>query len=114
MACTVVSARAQMAAAGSEFISELVLSGLTAGLPEQVAHMGPSGCFVDSLGLVVTTPPSDGSLLNVVLDDTDTTNNRVEFRILCPAGGSADGAVVKLRCRFIDQGSGGLSTITTT
>lgn len=114
MACTVVSANPVVAAAGSEYVSYLILSGLTAGLPEQVYHKGPTGCTIGTASMDILTPPTDGSLLNFVFDDTDTTNDKLEFRVNCPPGGSADGAVIGVTCRFIDQGTGGLSTITTT
>jgi hypothetical protein len=113
MACTVVKSDALIAAAGSEYVSFLILSGLTAGLPEQVAHKGPSGCECTA-EMVIMTPPTDGSLMNFILDDTDTAHDNIEFRVTCPAGGSLDGAVIGVTCRFVDQGSGGLSTITTT
>jgi hypothetical protein len=114
MAATIVSWKVLTAAPGGEFISQIKLSGLTAGLPEQILHRGPSGCTPFSVQMLVTEPPTDGSLMDMVWDDTDTTNDKVEVRFRCPAGGSLDGATATLLVRFLDQASGGQSTITTT
>lgn len=114
MACTVTSKKVLVAGAGGEYISEVKVSSLTSGLPEQVDHAGPTGCIPSQVEFLITTPPTDGSMVEFVWDDTDTTNDHVEFRVTCPAGGSLDGLVGTLIIRFLDQATGGLSTITTT
>lgn len=114
MAATVVSTKILKAGADGEAITEVKLSALTSGLPEQVSHSGPSGVAPFSVQLVLTAPPTDGSMVSFIWDDSDTTNNKVEFRALCPAGGSLDGATATLICRFLGQASAGQSTITTT
>ena len=125
MAATVVSSKVLMAAPGGEFISEVKLSGLTAGVTETVTHLGPSGTNTVggatttsyarpvSINMMVTTAPTDGSPVLWSWTNSATAAASASIKFSTIAGGSLDGAVVTFLFRFIDQGAAGLTTITT-
>lgn len=88
-------------------ITRIDCTGFTAGVPETVSHLGPSGVTPDGVRLTLTTGPTDGSVWQLVWSSTSTTNNTITFKVNC--SGSMDGAVGYLTCTFYAQASAGLN-----
>ena len=75
---------------------EFNLSALTAGLTATVPHSGPTGTAADFVEFYATTAPTDGSVVTMLSATTDTTNNELDLTFTVPAGGSLDGAVLRV------------------
>lgn len=88
-------------------VTKIECTSFTAGVPETVSHLGPSGVAPDSVRLTLTASPSDGSVCQLVVLSMSTTNNTVTFKINCT--GSMDGAAGYLTCTFYAAASAGLS-----
>lgn len=113
MAATIAGARVLLSGAGSEGITQSQLSLLTAGLTEVVPHIGPTGCIPHAVHLTVLTPPTDNSPVFWSWTNSTAATTNVNIKFDTVAGGSLDGAVVIVQCRFLPVASGGQSTITT-
>lgn len=88
-------------------ITKIDCTGFTAGAPETISHLGPSGVTADKVELVLTTGPTDGSTCQLIWLSSSTTNNTVTFKVNCT--GSMDGAVGYVVCTFYAQASAGLN-----
>ena len=89
-------------ASGWGYQQELNLSGLTAGLTATIPHNGPTATAADEIGFYLTTRPTDGSVVSLSSATTDTTNNELDLRFDVQAGGSLDGAVIRVHARWRD------------
>lgn len=83
-------------------VSQFDLGTLVADALENIAHAGPSGCTVDEARCEVITRPTDGSpvFMEHKTASDSTTNDTVALRFYTVAGGSLDGAVVRVKCKF--------------
>ena len=110
MAATVDSSLITLSAPFGEYTWQL--SSIVSDQLEVLTHSGFSGIRPDFIQMVVVVPPTDRSVLQLQYDqDTafNTTANTCSLRIVCPLGGSADGAKVKIIARFTAMKAGGIS-----
>jgi hypothetical protein len=93
-------------------VVELKLTGLVADLQENLsfAGYGPSGAPIHAADFEVVTIPTDHSpvFMEHAAASDSLTANTAAIRFYTVAGGSLDGAVVKLRLHFNASASGGI------
>ena len=96
-------------------IGELELSGLTAGTTETLTPPSgvPQGVSPDQVTLETTTVATDGSPViwahTATSTGGSTTTRTVSVKFDTVAGGSLDGAKVKVRFHYVAQAAGGIS-----
>ena len=105
MAASIVSAKPLIAV--PFVVTEIKLSGLTAGLPEALSHLGPSAVNPSEVHFMLTAPPTDGSAIRMSYDSNSTSANTVTVRFL--SDGSLDGATVTVFVTFYSQATAGLN-----
>ncbi len=87
---------------GQHYCEDLELSTLTAGAIQSTAHQGPERLAVKSFSFYVKTSATSADPVFLTYAGTDTTNNEIDYRFDTVAGGDLAGAVVVLKCEWLE------------